>query len=264
MTLKKIIKSHLHKQELLITPRWEMWVAQRPELIVDEEIAQWMISELAREPRIRSGSFSGSGVGMCERRHVFTYLGVPEKEDLDSDKHMIFYDGHFRHLKWQGLMLQAGLLDEAEVPAQIDGRNTVCTIDGISTHPERGKHGVEFKGARDGSYSYVLNQGPMFKHLLQVHAYMLATDLDVWSLIYENKNSQEWKEFVIERDPEIITQVLDTLDDLNASVYEQQFPPILDKCKEKKGKYPRCPFRHICLDAGDWVTTEGNKLRIVR
>ena len=265
MSLLKIIKAEKKKADLLLTPRWEAFISRNRDLWLDESSIQFIFDELGTPERDRTNHFSASSQGFCERRQVFNHEGVPPKP-TDSDIHMIFHDGHFRHLKWQALMLYAGLIDEVEVSCELEEFNLKGTIDAMATHPERGKHGVEFKGANDRNYKFVLNEGPMEKHLLQIHAYMIATDYRLWSLIYENKNTQEWKEFVIEFDQQIADEVIDSLKRMNTSVQQKVLPPVLSKCLDRKGPFRACPYSHICLDIPEpgWVKVKDDELIIKR
>lgn len=252
VSLNKLIKNTLRKEELIITPVYQDWLNRNRELIVPEHIGMWVMKELARTPRDRSGSFSASGMGRCLREQVFSYLGVEERKRVETDKVMIFHDGHFRHLKWQALLRQAGLLVEAEIPIWLPKWRMKGTLDGIGEQENWGTYGIELKGANDRSYKYVLENGPKMEHLLQIHAYMIGHELDLFSLIYENKNTQEWKEFVVRWDDELGDEVTTQAQYLNSRVDEGVLPPVLDKCLDKKGKYRNCSFSHMCLKVEGW------------
>ena len=70
-----------------------------------------VLFELAgREPRERRGSFSVSQLATCMRYQGFRYHGAEGVEVPDGRLHSIFHDGHWRHLRWQGLLLEVGVV----------------------------------------------------------------------------------------------------------------------------------------------------------
>lgn len=248
MSLTKVLLAK-KRDNLYVTPKYEEYLALHPNIYLNDKISQFIVKELSTPQRDRRMTNSASARGSCLRRQVFVWTGLPEQQKLNSDLHAIFHDGTFRHLKWQALLLDAGILSEVEIPCRIDKYNLTGTIDGLIS-PEVG---WELKGSNQRSYEFVLQNGPEEKHLLQIHTYMIATQIYTWSLVYENKNTQEWKEFVVEFDPDIGDRVLAELDSVNKHVSERTFPRILDECSEKKGaQYRQCPFAHICLDTHEW------------
>lgn len=252
MSLSKMLKNELRRDSLLITPDFDQFLAKHPELIFPDEIADWMRGQLVEVPRNRTKSWSASSMGRCHREQVFQHEGVKRKKEINTGKTMIFHDGHFRHIKWQGLLFWAGMLDEAEVPITIPEFNVRGTMDGVCTHAQRGKHGLEIKGANSRSYKYIIENGPKYEHLLQIHAYMIGSGLDLWSLIYENKDTNEWKEFVVEQDDEITGKVIHELNELTTSLLYEVLPDPLDECIEKRGRYRSCAYRHKCLKIQDF------------
>lgn len=261
MSLGKLLGNQLKRDKLIITPRFEPWLLQNPELVVDPEIARWVAGELMKEGRDRSGSWSASGMTRCPRERTFQHLGVPQARKADSTKLMVFHDGHMRHFKWQALLMQAGIIDRVEVPFHIEELNTRCTVDAMGINDQWGRFGVEFKGANSYSFKKVIEEGPKEEHIWQIHAYMLASELDIWSLIYEDKNSNEWKEFTIRRDEEIIEGVISELSTLDQALKDEVLAEPLQECIDKKGKYSRCDFAYMCLktDSIDEALMVGNK-----
>lgn len=268
MSLGKLIKAQKRKDDLIITPRYELWIRQHPELILEPWVTDWMQSQLQGSPRIRSGSFSASSQGSCPRQQVFSYVGAPQHNTTSSDQIMIFQDGHFRHLKWQALHFQAGIISKAEVPIDLPEFKLKGTIDAIGSAEGWGRYGVEYKGANDRNYRWVLENGVMEKHMLQVHAYMLGSGLDLWSVIYENKNTQEWKEFTIRKSEEWMDRLMQEIQGLNFAIDSKTLPSVLESCIDKKAPYTNCPYKKFCLDTYYWHELEevmGRKrIKIVR
>jgi hypothetical protein len=258
-SLKRLLKSHNHSGGLLVTPRYEQYLATHPNILVDDTIAQFVVDELTTPQRNRRMTFSASSRGACPREQVFQFTSVKPVAKTNSDLYAIFHQGTFMHLKWQALLLDAGILSEPEVKCTWEEYNLTGTIDGKgvvpSDHPLRADHDVfgwELKSINSRGYQWILDRGPNHHHLLQIHAYMLATGWRIWSLCYENKDTQQWKEFLVTFDPEIAEEVEAELDYLNRCVNEKKLPPVLEECQQRTGAYRKCAFAHVCLDVDEW------------
>lgn len=245
--LNKLIKQ-VQKTDLLITPRYEEYLISAREILVTDEIAQLVIHEIATPQRDRTNTISASSLGSCPRQQVFKFTPLTPRVAL-SDAHAYFHDGHFRHLKWQTLMLDAGLLTDVEISVQLPEYNLTGTIDGLNR--DEG-FGWELKGINSRGYRYLHEGGPKPQHLKQVTAYMMATDIDPWSLVYENKDTNEWKEFVIYLTHDLVDAVETELKTINTHLAEQTLPPVLEECKQGKGPFRQCAYAHKCLTQKGW------------
>lgn len=270
-TLKKLLRSHSGSSEstLLVTPRFEQYIATHPNILIDETVADFIKSELTTPQRNRRMSFSASSRGACPREQVFGFTPLKPVPKLNADLYAIFHQGTFMHLKWQALLLDAGILDEVEMPCTWEKFVVRGTIDGGGVvpegHPLRADYlrfGWELKSINSRGFRWIIDSGPKHQHLLQIHAYMLATGRLLWSLVYENKDTQEWKEFVVHFDPEIAEEVKAELQYLNDCVENKELPPVLDPCKKKQGPYKSCPYAYVCLDQDDWPEAPVERRRI--
>lgn len=257
--LKKMLQNAAYSGDLLVSPRYERYLDTHHNIHLDERIGDFIVSELCTPQRDRRMTFSASARGACLREQVFQFTHLQGVPRFGSSLIAIFHQGTFMHLKWQALLLDAGILDDPEVSCVWEDMNLTGTIDGAGEVPEdhtlRAEHerfGWELKSINSNGYRYVLNQGPKKQHLLQIHAYMLATDWRVWSLCYENKDTQEWKEFIVHYDPDIAEEVYSELVTLNDYVERKELPPILNECRNMKGAFKSCQFAHVCLDQEGW------------
>lgn len=250
MSLKQIIRAH-KQSDLIITPKLQAFLMNNPQLYYDESIGDFIRDTITTQPRFRSGSFSASSAGMCQRRQVFGYLGIDPGGNNGFQLQNIFEDGKWRHLRWQAILLQAGLLDKAEVPLDWPKMRSKGSMDGQGTvpddHPNVAWRGAEYvwelKGVSPYVYDSYIQQGGKPEHKKQVHRYLLASGLDLAIIMYENKATQIWHEWVIEPDPVLLQEQQDELDSLNAAVTNEQLPPMLPECQMKKGKeYGQCPY----------------------
>lgn len=226
---------------------------RNPNLTLDEEVHQIIAEQLSKPPRDRSGSFSSSSSGKCERLQVFNYIGqgaddLPQSNDPRLQQ--IFYDGSFRHLRWQAVLLQAKIIDRIEVPLSWKKMRSEGSMDGLGVvhdeHPRPDWRGLEFgfelKGMNSWGYKSQIEKGIREDHLDQVHRYFLSSGLELFVIIYENKDTQEWTEWVITPNGLIIQGQNEELKRLNKWVDTQKLPPMLDECKKQTGKtFNDCP-----------------------
>lgn len=262
VSLKKLLQQSPSGDRLLITPRYEKYLAVTDNiLILDEKILKFVRAELSTPQRNRRMTFSASSRGACPRAQVFQFTPLKPTPRINSDLHAIFHQGTFMHLKWQCLLLDAGILSDVEISCVWDAYNLSGTIDGYGVIPDdhqlRGQvdgeiYGWELKSINDRGYKYVCSNGPNASHLLQIHAYMKATGWKVWSLVYENKDCQQWKEFIVHYDDKIGDALETEMEYLNTSVNNKTLPPVLEPCTRKAGPFKNCDFRHCCLTTTSW------------
>lgn len=246
MGLAKLIKSM--KSELLVTPIHEAWLGQNSNVELNDEVAAWVAREVQAKQRKRSATWSSSSLGYCQRKHIYQFLGVPRERGVNTDLASIFLHGTWTHIKWQTMGFMAGWLAATEVSCAIPGLNYTGTIDGILTTGD----GWEFKSINSRGFKWVCDKGPKEEHIRQIYGYMLATNIRRWSLIYENKDNQEYREFVIVFDEAKAAEVLAELVALNKAVETKTLPPMLPGCTTKStSEYRQCPFRDTCGE-GRW------------
>lgn len=242
MGLSKLVKAM--KTDLLVTPLHEQWLATHSNVELTDDVAEFVRSELVSKQRKRSTTWSSSSLGYCARKHVYQYMGAPRERGVDADLASIFIHGTWTHLKWQASGKLAGWLGPTEVSCAITELNYTGTIDGILAS---GIAGWEFKSINKRGFDYVLSHGPKHEHLLQITGYMLATGLRLWSLMYECKDDQQYKEFVVRFDPELAAAVENELRALNTAVQTSTLPAMLPGCVTKTGsEYRNCAYRDRC------------------
>ena len=235
-----------------VTPLHERFLAQGDPVYSPEalEFARAVLSrDIGGQRKGRERKWRASGMGSCLRARVFHRAGVPEVSKPDTRLQNIFNNGNFAHLRWQMAGLSAGWLKEAEVPADTEILGT--TLDGILVDGSI----LEFKSINTRGYGLVHDYGVDSKHELQVHAMFKATGKAAASVVYEDKNTQEWEEHRVVLNPETMAQVDRELDVLQ-EVWEarkKNFPMKLD-CIEKKGsEWRNCPFRDACPKMSTFV-----------
>ena len=179
----------------------------------------------------------------CQRAHLLSYRGV-EQETPGSASRDVMTAGTWGHYRWQYAGLSAGWLKEIEVKVQYEPWHLAGSMDGILSDGS----GFELKTINSFGYKKVLNDNqPKWEHLMQVHAYMKALDLDAFSVVYENRDTAAWREFRVKRMPEVDTTLDMLMHALDGHIKNNTFPPMLTDCLDGKGSiYERCNWRFTC------------------
>jgi hypothetical protein len=173
---------------------------------------------------------------------------MPKRLEIDSRLAGIFSLGEFIHLRWQMAGLTEGWLSEAEVPLESSELMLGGTMDGVLHDGS----GFELKSINSNGYRQVMSFGPKEEHLLQIHAYMMMRReiSDQFSIVYENKDTSEWREFRITYDHVIAQKAMEEIKTLIDSRSDNKLPPMLSQCETKEGYVWRgCEFRDICPTA---------------
>lgn len=248
----KLLKK-LKDTSLILTPRLETWLMANSHLNVGEDNAEILKDVVTTKPRDRSKAFSSSSRGTCLRAQMFQYIGVPVMGRGDSRLHSIFIDGTWRHIRWQMMLLEAGILTDIEVPFHNEELRVKGSLDG--TNEDEG-WGWELKGTSNSSVVSG-SADPYENHLLQIHTYFIGRpDIDRFVLLYEDKRYQSYREIVVERRPEYVKRVREELEYLNWCVDEEKLPEVLPDCKRAAGKeFRECSYRDICREV-DYAEAE--------
>jgi hypothetical protein len=242
MSLKKHIR--MARRNRIITPRLHGWLANNNGIkIEDESIRQRVIEILSPSDGDRSGSFHPSQLYKCPRAQVFEYLGAPSAKSYNPVLQNLFNDGHFRHLRWQVMLLSAGILTDVEVPVALEKYRLTGSMDGMNRND-----GWMFELKGTSQYKAVQQKGAMPAHVKQVNAYLMASGLERAVIVYECKSSQDWTEIEVEKDPVIISELEEILESLNDAIETGTLPEVKDACKNQEGsEYNSCAYSDICF-----------------
>jgi uncharacterized protein YeaO (DUF488 family) len=253
VSLAKLLKAV--QDDLPITMRHERWLIDNADPVYSEAAIQFSDDFLRGKVgghRHRTPSFRASGMGSCKRKRVFARVGTAGiSEQFDSKQANTFATGNFMHRKWQMSGITEGWLTRAEVPLHSPELDLGGTADGYIYDGSL----FEFKTINSRGWRWVSStRAPEDKHVLQVGAYkLLDPSLKAASIVYENKESGEWREFRVQFSDEILGRVSTELSELRDAVTTQTLPDVLDDCAAKKGTtYRQCPFREICLKTRTW------------
>ena len=254
MSLGSMIKDLQRQKDLIITPQVDAWLRspQSDGALLPSDIEQKVLGAMQAVPRDRRASFSASSSGECPRKQVLSYLGVEVMFAPDARLSNIFSDGKWRHTRWQTMLLSCGALDDIEVPLTWSRRRVKGSMDGQGVVPHdhmnldwRGvEFGFELKGVNPFGYAKAVKAGrPMSGHMEQVQKYMLLSGLELFSIVYENKGTNEWHEWVVTPDKELQDKAREEIDTLNEAIDKQELPPPLPSCMAAIGDdWGRCAY----------------------
>ena len=242
---EEVLAHVLRDHDLILTPKLAIHVMDHTNPEYRPDVVDAITNQLRAKPRVRTGTFSASSWGLidCQRARVFRFLGVREdKPGINERLASIFMDGHWRHLRWQAELLQANLIDAIEVPLQgMDGW-LVGTADAMAT----ASYGVEIKGINGFGFDRI-DSGPKAEHVVQCQVYMAMSGLGAWSILYESKTTNQWREFVVEADPEFKSVLTDEVSMASKMILKRQLPPPIRVGSNRfESECGRCPWREKC------------------
>lgn len=242
----------LASQNLEISRRHDEWLKNNSNAVYSNKALAFALDQLTTPTRVRKGTVSSSSLDSCRRRQQFTYLGMPELPPTPRIA-QIFHTGSFMHLRWQMAGLTEGWLSEAEVPIGDNDMGLSGTMDGLS-YDDRV---VELKSINSNGYRTVTTFGPKDAHLMQVGAYMVAAGKKTSSIIYENKDTQDYREFEVPLTDELELLARLSAHEIFEQIGEQLLAEPLSDCEDQVGfRYTSCPYRDRCLAQRDWAHAE--------
>ena len=99
--------------------------------------------------------------------------------------------------------------------------------------------------------------GPLAGHPFQVGTYALTTGAEKGVILYENKDTQDYKEFVFTRDELPLKEIEEVTESVWTHIGDKKLFDVLPECEMKEGyRYNGCPFRKQCLKIQTWEQAE--------
>ena len=246
-----IVPSNLMKaaKKIVVTSREDQLVTQEAVewlgLHNNMEYPDWVVDRIADEMRsdansVRTGRFGASSRGDCLRAQVFSYIGFPSAPRFDYQLHNIFHDGHWRHMRWQAMLLTMGRLTDIE--KRYSKGHFGISMDGVN---EEEGWLFELKGA------HTIPREIPEKHLMQIHTYFEVSGMDTCCYLVEDKRTQDWREWVVTPMDNYTQAVREEMDSLDKAIETETLPEILPACHGGGGPSKRCPYAKDCLTYED-------------
>jgi len=181
--------------------------------------AQWLIDAVdewrvaAEKPRFDPGWFHASQLGEDDATLIAQYRGVLEYQVKTARELRVFDNGHCRDRDIKRYFKEAALSvvgSDEDRKVKIPYLRLSGELDDIVHHPETGAWWiVENKTINPYGFGQLAEAKP--EHILQVHCYMGATQIDNAVVLYENKGDQSWRLFYVPFDKQIWGGIVDRL-----------------------------------------------------
>lgn len=189
--------------------------------------------------RDRTGKFYITDAGKCARAIFFKFKKYPRKEP-EPRILRIFDHGDYIHMRIMSVLFSLGIVRAAEIriPPQemISGR--ADAIVGFEGKP----YVLEIKSS--SFYKFEKLSEPDPDHQKQLQLYLHYFKIPQGILIYEDKNTQNLKEFVIEYDPDLVQKALKDFETLGEQIKSNAIPPIPTDIEPWRCEY--CEYREEC------------------
>ena len=213
--VRDAIKRQSKHKDKLLTPLLLRFMTEN-ELFKFNDDAIKIANNIMKQERVARNNavFHPSGSYQCMRKQVLDVIGWEGTREEELQLLSIFDDGKWRHLRWHLLLYRMGVSDKIEEEQGGILKRTRGTPDQILNLSEHypflaGKRvGFEMKGTHSRRYnSIVRDNRPIFFHLYQIVTYMVNAGIDVYTLVYENKDTQEFYEFNLVTDKKYLKHI---------------------------------------------------------
>lgn len=232
--------------------------------------------EKKRPPYIPLGYHpSGLDVDSCPRAMVYERLGVPAPSPFPAEVLKILENGTAVGQRVERYLVESGILaeDQTEVPIHgvdkpekrkrfsdrmlkiVDAMGKRLPVlnyrghmDGFDPFHSDGPTVFEIKGVN--SFTFNKLRAPSPKHMTQTSIYAAKAGSKRINFIYESKDTQKWKEFVVEPDMQRLKAVEDLVKKTQAALKAGELPGRHSDCPSMNAARPhRCVFASVCFSA---------------
>ncbi|MCS7134452.1 MAG: CRISPR-associated protein Cas4 [Candidatus Pacearchaeota archaeon] len=182
--------------------------------------------------------FYVSDAGKCPRAVWFSLKGYPKKE-LDARTLRVLEHGDYTHMRIIGALFSLGLVNavEVEIPNNDLVHGRADAIISIKGEP----YVVEIKSVNSAKFK---KEKPDPAHVKQLQLYLYFFKMKKGILIYENKDTQELKEFVLDYDEETVREVFSEFNKLKELLEKNVIPDIPKELEDWRCDY--CPYIEEC------------------
>ncbi len=149
----------------------------------------------------RKGVFYPSALGSeCDRYLYNCYHGLVVREEITAVARRIFDCGDYLGYRFEEYFKSMDILLETETQILSDDPPISGRLDFLIEHEIYGKYVIELKSINQRNF--ILLTKPKPEHVIQLQIYLNLTGYEIGSVLYENKNDQKIKAFVLKKDVE--------------------------------------------------------------
>ncbi len=206
----------------------------------------------------KKGVVSPSGMTKCRRLQQFKLLCVPVGSvNIRPQMRRIWDNGHssesrMRHALMEGAKMVGGSFSPKGVNMSVPEFLIAGEADGVLETPPDNKYIVDFKTRNRKGFEALLR--PSREYVWQAHAYMKGLQIPQYIVYYENKDSQNHKEFFLRFSEKVWTEIREwTLDPLLNAMRNQYLVERDDHTtgKRKLCQGNECPYYGFCYSSDD-------------
>tara|TARA_Y100000361_G_scaffold152431_1_gene171899 strand:+ start:331 stop:1017 length:687 start_codon:yes stop_codon:yes gene_type:complete len=155
----------------------------------------------------KAGVFYPSSLGNpCDRYLWLCYNGLMIEQNLPANLERIFQNGSSLEDRVDRWFSKLNILVERELSVKQDIPPISGRIDFIINHATYNHMPVELKSINTNGFSKLRSPKP--EHAVQIQMYLNMGGYDIGTVLYENKNDQKIKSFLVERDTKAWDEIL--------------------------------------------------------
>lgn len=191
----------------------------------------------------------------CIRQQVLSLIYKQlQGEQVPISLMRIFAEGNAIHEKWQRLFIRAGFgkAEDMDYTRMCEEYEVSFTPDAIINLPDFGKMVVEIKSVNTFQFKKMSNHPSGEK---QLQFYMYLTGIHQGIVLCDDKNSQEFKVFYKEYNPEVVAPFIERCEQVQ--YYKQKLlneHKIVRRCKDCNSytckRAEGCPMKDACYNRG--------------
>jgi len=194
-----------------------------------------------REKDQNRSYFYVSEVNKCPREIYYAFKKMPRAEP-DAAVIRKLEHGDYVHMKIIGSLMTLGVVSAIEVPIPegklFHGRaDAVINLDGAP-------YLVEIKSVNHSRFQRLTAPEP--GHYKQLQLYLHYLNLEHGILILEDKDTQELKEFIVEKDPGILREIFITFRKLRSQIARSIVPPRPCFSEDEQWRCRCCAYQEVC------------------
>ena len=166
---------------------------------------RWLLKQIDSQlgntqPPQRSDVFYPSLLGnTCDRYLYIAYNGMAPEQDITAQTQRIFDNGGYLEERMDEYFTKLDIVDDREKVVKLDEPPISGRVDFILRHGEYGQVALELKSINARGFG-ALNKGPKPEHVIQLQIYLNLLPMEKGVILYENKNDQQLKSFVLDKD----------------------------------------------------------------
>lgn len=220
---------------------------EAPDFSLLSLLDKYIFKKFNAESKRSRGVFHPSELEGCARSLALDYIKAPmNSQELPARLHRIFENGHSVHDRLQGWLADLATQYRGDFffKPEVKIWSQKWEIDGHTDgwlHYMGHDYLIEIKSMNMNEFEKLRKPKP--EHTAQFNIYLGVMQLQKGFIIYENKNNQDWKEFIHTFDPEMWKEATDHIDYIRGEVKAKRLPP-----REETSSCRNCKFRAICVD----------------